>query len=165
MISARRKDPQYWISRGLLPPSAQEIADVIGREKALFLIGSLPRNSRRSWRVCFYVPKVMPLDHWLIRLLGYRDAEKLRREFGGTILQPSSCSQLHRMFRNREVRRLHASGMHEHMIAETFDLTEKHVRSILGEIPPEENANANRDDRSSKRGGLSGEPGELVGQG
>lgn len=121
-----------------LPPSTQEIADVIGREKALFLIGQLKPTPGRSWRVCLYVPRRMPLDHWLVRLLGYQDAEELRREFGGIILQPGSCSHLVREFRNREVRRMAAEGMSHAEIADAVGLSSRHVRNLLAERPPEE---------------------------
>lgn len=121
-----------------LPPSTQEIADVIGREKALFLIGQLKPTPGRRWRICLYVPRRMPLDHWLVRLLGYQDAEALRREFGGIILQPGSCSHLVREFRNREVRRMAAEGMSHAEIADAVGLSSRHVRNLLAESPPEE---------------------------
>ena len=114
-----------------LPPSTQEIADVIGREKALFLIGQLRPTPGRSWRVCLYVPRRMPLDHRLVRLLGYRDAEALRKEFGGIILQPATCINLVREFRNREVRRMATEGMSYVEIADAVGLSSKHVRNIL----------------------------------
>ena len=37
-----------------LPESVQEIAEVIGRDKALEFIGKLPVSGSRSWRVCVY---------------------------------------------------------------------------------------------------------------
>lgn len=125
-----------------LPPSTQEIADVIGRERALFLIGKIRPTPGRSWRVCFYVPRRMPLDHWLVRLLGYRDAEALRREFGGIILQPGGCGHLTREFRNREVRRMASEGCLPAEIAAAVDLSPRQVRNILAETSPEETARA-----------------------
>jgi hypothetical protein len=133
-----------------LPGSAQEIADVIGREKTLFLIGKLERSPSRSWRVNLYIPKRMPLNHWLIELLGFDDAEKLRREFGGMILQPSNCQHVHRDFRNREVCRMAAEGMHAHQIAPAVGLTPRQVRNILAERPPEEITPCNDNDALNK---------------
>jgi hypothetical protein len=140
-----------------LPPSAQEIADVIGREKTLFLIGSLPRSPSRNWRVNLYVPRRMALDHWLITLLGFDDAEKLRREFGGMILQPSNCANVHRGFRNREVRRMAAEGTPAHEIAAAVDLTPRQVRNILAETPPEEMTASNDNHPETALQGVSGE--------
>jgi hypothetical protein len=140
-----------------LPQSAQEIADVIGREKTLLLIGRLPRSPSRCWRVNLYVPKRMPLDHWLIDLLGFEDAEKLRRMFGGEILQPSNCNQIAREFRNREVRRMSAAGMNSHEIAQAVDLTPRQVRNILAESPPEEKPAMNDNDPGNAAQGVSGE--------
>lgn len=161
----RRRDPHYWIEQGLLPPSAQEIAEVIGREKTLRLIGSLPRTMTRPWRVCFYVPKVMPLDHWLVVLLGVRDAERMRYEFGGMILQPSSCSHLWRMHRNRGVHTMAAQGYTQAQLAECFELSDKHIRAILAENPPEEIEPIVPDHGGNAIGGRDGDMGELVGQG
>ncbi len=142
-----------------LPRSVAEIAMVIGRQKALFLIGQLPRSPSREWRANLYVPKRMPMDHWLISLLGFEAAEKLRLEFGGIILQPSNCNVMARKFRNREVRRMAAQGMMPYQIAQAVDLTPRQVRNILAETPPEEKACSD-----SNHGGnaLQGASGELV---
>jgi hypothetical protein len=121
-----------------LPGCAQEIADVIGRENALYLIGQLPRSSSRSWRVVLYVPKRLPADHELVKLLGWETADKLRRHFGGEILQPSNCNIVYRRARNTNARRMAAEGMPIPQIADILDLTPRQVRNILAETPPEE---------------------------
>lgn len=122
-----------------LPPSAQEIADVIGRERTLYLIGRLPQSGSRKWRVCLYVPKRLAPDHPLVDLIGWRDADLLRKEFGGMILQPSNCNYLHRDFRNREVRRMHGDGWSIADIAEAVELSDRQVRNIIAaEKSPEE---------------------------
>lgn len=126
-----------------LPGIAQEIADVIGRERALFLIGQLPRSGSRKWRTCLYVPKRVSVDHPLVALIGWADANKLCREFGGMILQPSNCSFLARDHRTREVRRMRADGMSLSAIADAVDLTERQIRNIIAETPPEEIAPLN----------------------
>lgn len=134
-----------------LPGCAQEIADVIGREKTLYLIGNLPRSSSRSWRVVLYVPKRMPADHQLVRLLGYEAAEKLRRHFGGEILQPSNCNVVYRKARNENARRMAADGMPIQQIADILELTPRQVRNILAESPPEEIAASNDNLAETKR--------------
>ena len=84
-----------------LPESVQEIAEVIGREKALEFIGRLPTSGSRAWRVCVYIPKRLPADHKLVEMLGWHDAKRLVDAFSGMILQPSNCRFLHRQHRNR----------------------------------------------------------------
>lgn len=133
-----------------LPPSAQELADVIGRERTLYLIGQLPRSGSRAWRVNLYVPKSLTPDHQLVRILGWADAMRLVREFGGMILQPSNCNFLHREFRNREVLRLRAAGVSIAVIAEAVELTQRQVRNIIAETPPEEKPACNDNDRAGR---------------
>lgn len=139
-----------------LPRSVQEIADVIGRERALYLVGQLPRcivgNARdngRSPRVIMYVPKRMTLDHALVRILGLVDAEKLSEAFGGEILCPAPCLDLVRLHRDKGIRRLSAEGVRTSMIADWFGMSARHVTNILQgvdlvvEIPQEERKAAN----------------------
>lgn len=61
---------------------AEEIAEVIGREAALLLIGQAPRWPRKDrhgrrvpgeW-VALYVPANLPPDHFLVRTLGWKAA-------------------------------------------------------------------------------------------
>lgn len=129
-----------------LPPSAQEIADVIGRDRALFLIGNLPAAGGRSWRRVLYVPKRMGRDHPLVQLMGAEDAERLRRHFGGAILQPANCGYIARAFRDREVRRMAAEGVPVTSIAASVGLSDYRVREILRSVegnPPEESPATN----------------------
>lgn len=123
-----------------LPPSAQEIADVIGRERALLLIGQLPQAGRRKWRVVLYIPKRIDPDHNLVRLIGWEDAMRLVRHFGGEILQPSNCRFLPRAFRDAEIIRLWRAGEKLPLIADKFDLSYRQVRNIIvaAEMTPED---------------------------
>ncbi|MDA3922748.1 MAG: hypothetical protein PF501_19030 [Salinisphaera sp.] len=114
-----------------LPDSAQEIADVIGRERTLYLIGQLPVCGQRSWRVVLYVPKTLPADHWLVRVLGWRDAMRLVREFGGEILQPSNCRCVHRAYRDQSIHRMAGEGMSAADIARAVGLTRRRVSGVL----------------------------------
>jgi hypothetical protein len=114
-----------------LPRSAQEIADVIGREKALHLIGAAPRTSRRSWRVNIYVPKRLPPDHRLVRILGWSSARRLCDYFGGEILQPSNCKCVEREFRNRAIIERHEAGMPAREIADSLGVTYDTVKKLI----------------------------------
>lgn len=116
-----------------LPESVAEIAEVLGREKALSFIGQLPTSGTRAWRVCVYIPKRLPLDHKLVDMLGWHDATRLCEAFSGMILQPSNCRFLHRHHRNREIRRMDAEGMPVTDIADVVELSTYRVREIIAE--------------------------------
>lgn len=114
-----------------LPESVAEIAEVIGRDKALMLLGQLPQSGTRPWRRVLYVPKKLPIDHPLVHLLGYNDAKKLAYAFAGMILQPSNCKGIYRAYRNRQIRRMSNEGVAVADIAEVVDLSTYRVREIL----------------------------------
>lgn len=147
-------DPKLhgWVG-ARLPDSAQEIADVIGRHAALYLIGQLPRvyggsgigkksggrtgtTSKRSSRCVLYVPKrLMPKD-MLVRLLGWQDASKLAQEFSGMLIQPANCAEIYRPHRDANIARLLREGLSVTMIAEWFSVSDRTVKNIAAEIPP-----------------------------
>lgn len=115
-----------------LPESVAEIAEVIGRDQALRLIGSLPQSGSRAWRVCVYIPKRLPeVDHPLVRILGWNDANKLVRAFSGMILQPSNCRFIARAARDRRIREMAADGLSVGEIAQGVNLSTYRVREIL----------------------------------
>lgn len=116
-----------------LPGLAGEIAEVIGRGQTLRLIEALPPSLTRPWRVCVYVPKPSALGtgHMLVKVLGFTDAEKLSRHFGGEILQPGNLRYMDRRYRHRIARALAALGAPVSEIAEISGYRERHVRSIL----------------------------------
>ena len=131
-----------------LPASVQEIADVIGRETALYLIGQLPTcyagtDGKRSTRVILYVPKSLKPNHRLVEILGWERANKLVEGFGGEILQPANCQEVYRRFRDTEAKRLVADGLTAAQLAEVMAVSERHIRNIAKEIPQEALANAN----------------------
>lgn len=111
---------------------------MIGRDQALRLIGMLPSSGSRAWRVCLYVPKRMSVDHPLVRILGYRDAERIRCHFGGEILQPSNCAYVPRLARDRSIRDLSREGASVSEVSEWIGLSEYRVLEILRGNPPED---------------------------
>ena len=123
-----------------LPASVQEIAEVIGRERALYLIGRLPRFKRNDVRggeqVILYVPRHLKPDHCLVSILGWHDAKRLVDAFGGELLKPGNCCEVYRPFRDEAIRRIRDDGVSIPMIAEWFSMTERRVRQVL-EIPQE----------------------------
>lgn len=140
-----------------LPTSVQEIADVIGDERALFLIGRLPRcytpgKTGSSWdsgkrigaeRVIMYVPKRLDMDHQLVRIMGWADAQKLVNAFGGEILCPATCTSVYRPFRDENIVRIIQEGAPVPMVAAWFSVSERHVKNLIREIPQEERRAAN----------------------
>ena len=139
LMKSEQTPPVRQVGRDPLPPSAQEIADVIGRDRALMLIGQLPPVPGRGWKVCLYVPKRIGPDHPLVAMIGWRDANLMVREFGGMILQPANCRFLHREFRTREVLRLRREGWSVAAIAGAVEISQRQVFNILSaEISPEE---------------------------
>lgn len=127
-----------------LPASVQEIADVIGTERALFLIGQLPRcYTRKSCHVIMYVPKSLKPDHPLVATLGWHDAKRLVDVFGGEILQPASCADIYRQFRDRSILRMLDEGMKATAIAELMEVSDRHVRNLAREKAQEDATPAN----------------------
>ena len=116
-----------------LPESVQEIADVIGREQALYLIGQLPQSGRRSWRVSLWVPKRLRPDHPLVSLVGWEDAQALSRALGGSILQPSNCRHVYRRYRNKTICRLARDGLEHREIGELVGLSVRQIRNVIAE--------------------------------
>lgn len=120
-----------------LPRSVQQIADVIGREKALELVGKLPRAQRPSHTkgesmVCVYIPMLCNLkpDHKLARMIGYAAAEKLSIRFGSEILNLATCRNVYRSFRNDAILRMIKEGISEELIAEWMGVTVRTVSMV-----------------------------------
>ena len=127
-----------------LPSSVREIADVIGREAAMYLIGHLPRcyagrDGHKSNRVIMYVPKTLPPDHRLVEILGWHTALKLVGAFGGEILNPANCNHLEARLRNRRILEMLDEGVPAATVADEMGVTVRYVRHLRQmEKPPEE---------------------------
>lgn len=144
-----------------LPQSVQEIADVIGREQALLLIGQLPRSYTRDKRypgaknstVSMYVPTVarLGLDHPYVRILGWPDALKLSQAFGGEIMYPANCAFIHREFVHKTILALVRTGMKATQVAAIVGCHERTVRNLIRENPPEESPVASNDNRQTQQ--------------
>lgn len=142
-----------------LPASVQEIADVIGRERALFLVGQLPRcYSRKSCHVILYVPKAMKPDHQLVQILGWQDANRLVAAFGGEILQPANCAEVYRVFRDKTALAMSEAGMKPVEVSEALGVSDRHVRNLKREKTQEalSAANDNTAGKSANRASVMG---------
>lgn len=119
-----------------LPASVQEIADVIGRERALFLVGQLPRcYSRKSCHVILYIPKVIKPGHHLAKILERNEVAKMVDAFGGEIMQPANCAGIYKGFRDRSALTMLETGLKPQEIAEILGVSDRHVRNLRREKP------------------------------
>lgn len=117
-----------------LPGSVQAIADIIGRQRALYLVGQLPTyvagaEGKKSAHISFSVPTLARLrdDHQLVRILGRADAEKLCRHFGGEILYPANCAEIYRRYRTKAAVQLVREGR---TVADVADVLGVHPRTV-----------------------------------
>ncbi|QMP19222.1 hypothetical protein [Pseudomonas phage Persinger] len=101
------------------------------------------KTSKRGVRVIMYVPKRLKPDDSLVRILGWHDAKRLVDAFGGEILQPASCAEIYRRFRDQSAIRMAREGMKPDAIAELLGVSDRHVRNLLREIPQEDAKAAN----------------------
>lgn len=129
-----------------LPRSVQEIADVIGRERALYLIGQLPKTrvESKKWNAVFlYVPKQLKLTDNLLKILGWNDAMKMVNTFGGELIQLPACEYIYRDFMHRSMKRMNQEGMSIREIAELFGVSERTVARHCNDKPQKDIAAAN----------------------
>lgn len=115
-----------------LPESIQEIASVIGRDRALYLIGSLVPSGKRRWRRILYVPhpRNLKMSSKIVKILGYEDAARLSRAFSGLILQPANGNSLSRALRDRCICDMARRGVPTADIAAFFALAPRTVNGI-----------------------------------
>lgn len=115
---------------------------MIGRERALYLIGQLPRcyagsDGKKSWQVIMYVPKTLKATHPLVRIMGWPDAKALVQAFGGEIMKPPACIDVYRRFRDASIIELAKKKLAAAYIAEVMGVSVRHVQNLLRENPPE----------------------------
>ncbi len=124
-----------------LPESAQLIADIIGRDRALYLIGRLPRSPKRPKDVWLYVPKKLSESHQLVKLIGMSDAQKLVKAFGGQNLCLASCHSLVRLYRDEYLRHLKllmpeaANDVDIDSLAKVLGVSSKQARNLMEKQP------------------------------
>lgn len=119
-----------------LPESVQDIADVIGEDAALKLVESLPQCGKRPWRRMLYVPKRLQPDHKLVAALGWNDAVKMVRYFGGEILQVAACQAIKREQQYARIHDMTAQGVNKKEVARREGITLRMVNWVLKEKTP-----------------------------
>ncbi|OTG64357.1 hypothetical protein B9T25_13025 [Acinetobacter sp. ANC 4470] len=114
----------------------RSIAEVIGRDQALYLVSQCPRykTEKRSGKgqLLLYVPKLkkLTLEHGLVRAVGYVDAQKLSTVFGGELLVLSHCTHMILEKRDEGIRTMMKSGFSIADLASYFNVTERIVLRI-----------------------------------
>jgi len=107
-----------------LPPTAQEIARLIGREATLLI--AIKATNR-----CIYVPKGDASGHWIARLIGPERFAVMQREFGGMQLTIAKCSDIARAERDNEIRKRFKDGKTIAWLALEYGLTTRRIWSIV----------------------------------
>lgn len=114
----------------------KSIAKVIGRQNALYLVSQCPRykTEKRAGegQLLLYVPTLKRLEmrHFLVRALGFPDAEKLSKEFGGELLVLSQCKRLILRARDNGIREMIRMGFKVNELANIFSVTERIVSRV-----------------------------------
>lgn len=83
-----------------------------------------------------YVPKLknFDLNHNLVQVLGYEDAYKLSKHFGGELLILSQCKQIILKSRNIGIKSMLQQGFKKEQVAEFFSLTTRTVCRVASSI-------------------------------
>lgn len=111
----------------------RSIAEIIGKQQALFLVSQYPRYKSKKrngeGQLLLYVPKESRLgfDHKLIDILGYADALKLCKEFGGELLTLSLCKHIILKRRNAGITDMLKQGYSLEQLAVFFNLSTRGV--------------------------------------
>ncbi|XHR29615.1 MAG: hypothetical protein ACFUZC_03465 [Chthoniobacteraceae bacterium] len=112
-----------------LPPTAQEIADVIGYDATLILARMVPTRA-------IYVPHKMPDSHWIVRAIGDRLATKLWEEFHGMHLPLAKCTIVATTERRVGIRKAYAAGEAVPAIAAHWGVTAQRVWQLTQDLRP-----------------------------
>ncbi|GFM34042.1 hypothetical protein [Desulfovibrio subterraneus] len=112
------------MSDAALPETAQVVADIIGREGALALARACKCRS-------LYIPKRLPLDHWLRDVVGDAHAEALSKEFPGFILPMAKCANVIRAERDKRILSMRREGMSAATIAARIGVAERTVYTVV----------------------------------
>lgn len=114
----------------------RSVAEVIGRQSALYLVSQCPRykTEKRAGKgqLLLYVPKLksLTMDHKLVKALGYPLASKLSKEFGGELLVLAHCNHMILQARNEGIKEMSKAGFSIRELADIFNVTERIVSRL-----------------------------------
>lgn len=107
-----------------LPPTAQVVADVIGRKDTLALAMSCLYR-------CLYVPKGrLASNSYLVRTIGEEKAKLMQREFAGMLLPLATCHHIAVFERQQRIRLAVEEGKTHAQVAVMFGVTVKWVKQL-----------------------------------
>lgn len=112
----------------------RSVAEVIGRQKALYLVSQCPKykTEKRTGvgQLFLYVPQArrLKMDHNLVTMLGYEDAQKLSLVFGGELLVLSQCKHILIKSRNAGIKSMLEQGFRVDEIAQYFNISTRIVQ-------------------------------------
>jgi hypothetical protein len=107
-----------------LPPTAQVVAEIIGREPTLAL-------ARTAKYRAMYVPYQIRDNHWIAKTVGRRHADALSRHLGGLHLPLARCESVVTAERNAAIRLAFRAGKTIEWLAVQHTLSARMVELIL----------------------------------
>jgi hypothetical protein len=114
-----------------LPPLAQDLVTLIGFDPTIRLVDARPG-------IPMFVPKMLPLDHWLIETLGKPAAEALVKHYGGETITPPNCKFALVKIRHRHILKSREDGLSQTETALIHGVTPRWVREVESREPVEE---------------------------
>lgn len=120
-----------------LPQNVQAIADCIGKDKALALVGQLKRtpqtkaDGRTRHRIWLYIPKAPNPKSPLVQIIGWANACKLAQVFNGETICLESCKQMATDFLHKSIRQQFNSGIDIDTLAILFGMNSRSILKIL----------------------------------
>lgn len=136
-LDARKASPGHSTGDRLddLPGSVREIAEVIGRQATLHLLGQLPvcvagKPGKQSSRVMLYVPKKIGPKHHLVQILGAEKAMALVRAFGGETMQPANCRKIYAAHRDEAILKMLRDGARLSMVQSIMRVSKRHIVNL-----------------------------------
>ena len=121
-----------------LPESAQIIADVIGRDATLDLVGHLIYDhlihKKRGKCRMLYIPKSrkkLTENYWLVKAVGISNAILLQEFFGGSLLYLAQCKETERGERDNKIVNDFKSGLKVNELALKYNLSVRSIYNII----------------------------------
>jgi Mor transcription activator family len=81
-----------------------------------------------------YIASSGPLPAPIIQAIGHEAAERLREAYAGGALEVPRLTALNVLLRNRRIHEAHLAGVPNGQIAREFQVTTRHLRTILGQL-------------------------------
>lgn len=110
------------------PGPFEALCEIIGEGKAQILV-------EHFGGVSLYIPAKVRADHPLASIIGLDTAQRVCAEFGGVTVGIPRHAGLQRNARNAQIFFDHEQGMSNRELARKYQLTDRHIRSIINSSP------------------------------